>query len=300
MILVVGATGLVGGEVCRQLHAVGVPVRALVRTASNPDKIADLRSLGINVALGDLRDPDSLARACRGIEAIVSTASSMPFSYQPGVNDTTTVDLDGMHHLIDAASEAGVKRFVYLSFSGQIDLPSPLHHAKRTVEGALTASRLDWTILRPSFFMEVWLTPTVGFDPKDGRVTIFGTGEAPISFISVRDVAAFAVTALMDASTSRTTLELGGPEPLAPLDVVRIYETALGRKIETSFVAESGLEAQQTAVTDPMAQSFAALQRCCARGDSIDMGRTASLLRRPMDTVQEHARALALEPVTLV
>jgi uncharacterized protein YbjT (DUF2867 family) len=298
MILVVGATGLVGGEVCRQLTASGMPVRALIRHTSSRDRIGGLRTMGIETVVGDVRDPKSLAAACKDVDAIVSTVSSMPFSYAAGANDIATVDTDGMRSLIDAATRAGIKRFVYTSFSGHIDIPSPLVQAKRTIEGMLMASRLDWTILRPSYFMEVWLTPAVGFDPEHGTAVIYGTGEAPISFISIRDVAAFAATALMSATTSRATLELGGPEPISPLDVVATYEEWLGHRIDTTFVAESDLEAQEATATDPMARSFVALQRCYARGDAIDMHRTASLLLRSMRTVREQARTAVRQPVT--
>lgn len=297
MILVVGATGLVGGEVCRQLTAAGMPVRALIRTTSNPDRIDALRSLGVDTVIGDVRDTTTLTAACRGVDAVISTVSSMPFAYAAGTNDIATVDTDGMRRLIDIASETGARRFIYTSFSGHIDLTFPLSTAKRTIEGHLMASPLDWTILRPSYFMEVWLTPAVGFDAEHGTATLYGSGRAPISFISIRDVAAFAVTSLLSAATSRTTLELGGPEAIAPLNVVGSFEEALGRKIEVTLVSESDLEAQQVSVTDPMMQSFIGLQRCYARGDAIDMTRTSTLLLRSMRTVREHARSLGRQPV---
>jgi uncharacterized protein YbjT (DUF2867 family) len=298
MILVVGATGLVGGEVCRQLTAAGMPVRALIRTTSNPDSIDGLRSLGVDTVIGDVRDSASLTSACRGADAIISTVSSMPFSYQAGVNDIAAVDLDGLRRLISAASETGVRRFVYTSFSGHIDLQFPLSIAKRTIEGVLMASRLDWTILRPSYFMEVWLTPATGFDAEHGKATLFGSGQSPISYISTRDVAAFCVTSLLSASTSRATIELGGPEAISPLNVVGLFEEAMGHKIDVTLVPESELEAQQSAATDPMAKSFIGLQRCYARGDAIDMTRTSTLLLRSMRTVREHARSMGRHPVT--
>ena len=83
----------------------------------------------------------------------------MPFAYQPGVNDIATTDLEGSLRLVDAAKAEGVEHFVYTSFSGNIDLDFPLRNAKRTVEAYLKMSGLAWTILRPSFFMEVWLQP---------------------------------------------------------------------------------------------------------------------------------------------
>src|SRR5262245_21510336 len=79
MYLVVGATGPVGlgGAICQQLRAIGRPVRALVRSTSNPDRIANLARIGVELTAGDLKDPDSLRAACRGIDTVVSTASMM-------------------------------------------------------------------------------------------------------------------------------------------------------------------------------------------------------------------------------
>ena len=84
MILVVGATGLVGRQICRLLAASGKPTRAMVRATSDQAKVDELKSLGANVVQGDLRDPKSLRAACQGVSAIISTASSMPFTLPAG------------------------------------------------------------------------------------------------------------------------------------------------------------------------------------------------------------------------
>src|SRR5690348_18478903 len=76
MILVVGATGLVGEEVCRKLVERREAVRALVRAGSSKDKVERLQSYGVELCVGDLKDPGSLRRACEGAGAVVSTASS--------------------------------------------------------------------------------------------------------------------------------------------------------------------------------------------------------------------------------
>lgn len=289
MILVVGATGLVGSEACRQFAASRIPVRALARPSSDTAKVAALEALPAQIAWGDVRDPASLVRACTGVDAVVCTISSMPFSYTPGVNDVALVDDAGVRALIDAAEAAGVPRFVYVSFSGNIDRPCPLRDAKRAVERHLQASRLDWTILRPSYFMEVWLSPAVGFDVESATATLYGTGEAPISWISLRDVASFAVACVRDGAASRTVLELGGPRPVAPNEVVRIFEAATGRPFTTSYVPSGALEDQLAAAEDPMQASFAALMRCYADGDPIEMGRTTELLASPMLSVEAYA-----------
>ena len=107
MILVVGATGLVGGQVCARLAASGVGVRALVRATSSPEKVDRLRAQGVDVVEADLRDAASVDAACAGADAVICTVSSMPFSYEPGVNDIQTTDLDGVKNLIDAADARG-------------------------------------------------------------------------------------------------------------------------------------------------------------------------------------------------
>ncbi len=289
MILVVGATGLLGGEICRQLAGRGEPVRALVRPTTDAAKVEALRTLGVETLVGDLRDPASLSVACRGARAVITTVSAMPFSYVPGENDIKGVDTDGQASLVEAARSAGVSKFVYTSFSANIDDPFPLRNAKRATEATLRASGLDYTILRPSCFMEVWLTPAVGFDPANATATIYGTGEAGISYVAVRDVADFAVHSLDAPGAGNATLEIGGPEPISQLDAVRIFERAAGRRFEVTHVPMEALEAQHAAATDPMQQSFAGLMQCVARGDPIDVTRVLAVIPVRLTSVVEYA-----------
>lgn len=273
MILVVGATGMVGGEICRGLAAKGLPFRALVRATTDPAKVDALHSLGAATVEGDVCDPASLQAACAGADAVIDTVSSMPFSYVPGQNDIQTVDLEGAKALVKAAKAAGVKRFIYTSFSGNIDLDFPLRNAKRAAEQYLKASGLDYTILRPGYFMEAWLSPMVGFDAANAKAQIYGTGDQPISWISFKNVADYAVESLSNPAASRATLELGGPEAVSPHQVIKIFEKATGKTFEVTHVPAEALQAQQASVSDPMQQSFTGLMRCYAAGDPIDMSR---------------------------
>src|ERR1700674_291547 len=106
MILVVGATGLLGRRVCERLRAEGQAVRALVRRTSNPDKVNVLKSLGCELASGDLKDPPQIQAACQGISAVISTASST-VSRQEG-DSIESVDLQGQLALVSAARGAGL------------------------------------------------------------------------------------------------------------------------------------------------------------------------------------------------
>jgi NADH dehydrogenase len=298
VILVVGSTGMVGSEICRRLAERGESVRALVRTTTDPARVAVLREIGAQPVIGDLRDAASLERACEGVDAVVSTVSAMPFSYLPGVNDIATTDLEGTLALIGAAGKAGVRPFVYMSFSKNLDTPCPLHDAKRTVEAHLRESGLEYTILRPSCFMEVWLSPAVGFDPENAKATIYGDGTRPLSWIAASDVAEFAVIALLSQEAAGRTIELGGPEAVTPLDAVRVFERVGGRAFEVQHVPVESLQQQLAAATDPMQQSFAGLMCAYANGDRIEMSSTLAEFPVALTSVLEYAeRMLGKVPV---
>ena len=271
MILVVGATGMLGAEICRLLAEQGKPVRALVRKTSSPEKTAALETRGAELVLGDLKDRASLVAACRGAKSVISTASST-FSRQEG-DSIETVDGQGQLALIDAAAAAGVEHFVLISFP-PIELEFPLQSAKRAAEARLRRSGMTYTILQPTFFAEVWLSAGLGFDPANGTAQVYGTGENKISWISFRDVARFAVAAVDNPHARNAVIELGGPDELSPRDVVRLAEQITGKTITVQQVPEAALRTQYAAATDPFQQSFAALMLSYAGGEVIGMTET--------------------------
>ncbi len=298
MILVVGATGMVGSEICRRLVARGDGVRGLVRPASDPGKVAALRSIGVETVVGDLRDGSSLDAACRNADTVITTVSAMPFSYVSGENDIQTVDLDGTRRLIGAATDAGISHFVHTSFSMNIGEGFPLGDAKRAVEETLRNGTMRYTILRPSCFMEAWLGPVVGFDYANARATVYGAGDRGVSYIAVADVAEIAVRSTTTPAAWNRILEMGGPEPVSQIDAVRIFERVSGRTFEVTHVPEDAVQAQEAAATDPMQRSFAALMRAVSRGDPIDMAATLAAIPMRLTSVTEYAeRVLGKLPV---
>jgi uncharacterized protein YbjT (DUF2867 family) len=287
MILVAGSTGFLGTEICRRLAAAEQPIRALVRPTSDPAAVARLKELGAETVEGDLRDRTSLEAACRGATAVVSTVTTTR-SRQPGDSIEAT-DQQGQLNLVDAARAADVRRFSYVSYSGGIIGDDPLTTAKRSVEMRLRDSGMTYTILRPTFFMEFWLSPALGFDFAHGQATIYGSGHNAISWISMADVAKFAVTTLSARAAEDATLELGGPEALSPLDVVRIFEGAGGRQFDVQYVPEDALRSQQQAATDSLGRAFAALMLTYARGDAIVMDATLRRFPVQLRSVREYA-----------
>ena len=291
MNLIVGATGILGSEICRLLAKKGESVRALVRSTSNPDKVAQLKALKAGVILGDLKDRRSLDAACRGATAVVSTASST-LSRQEG-DSIESVDREGQVNLVDAASAAGVTHFVLISFPN-VDIDFPLQRAKRAVEDRLQSSGMSYTILQPTFFTEVWLSPALGFDPKNAKAQIYGSGHHKISFISFQDVARFAVAALDPRLAPNAIVKLGGPEALSPLEAVRLAEQVVGKPIEVQHVPEEALRAQHSAATDSLPQSFAGLMLYYAGGDVIEMSETLRTFPiQSLKSVRAHLQGVA-------
>ena len=288
MTLVVGATGLLGGEICRLLAAEGKPVRALVRSTSDQTKVAQLESLNIEVMRGDLKDRSSLDAACEGTSAVISTASST-LSRQAG-DSIHSVDLEGQLNLINAAQATNVSQFVLISFP-QAEVEFPLQAAKRRVEEHLKASGLTYTILQPTFFMEIWLSPALGFDVANAQVQIYGSGENRMSWISYKDVAKFAVMSLDNAEARNAEIKLGGPEALSPLEVVRLFEELKGQKFEVQYVPEQALKEQKESATDPLQESFAGLMLYYSRGDVIEMQKTLHKFPVQLTSVRDYAQA---------
>jgi uncharacterized protein YbjT (DUF2867 family) len=291
MHLIVGATGSLGFQICGLLTERGSPVRALARSTSNPTRVAALREMGAELAIGDLKDRGSLDAACRGASAVISTASST-LSRQEG-DSIETVDRDGQLALIDAADAAGVERFVLVSFAG-IDIEFPLQSAKRAAEERLARGRMTYAILQPTCFSDVWLGPALGFDVASATATIYGTGRNRTSWIASEDVARFAVAAL-DRRVAKAVDKLGGPEALSPLEVVQLAERITGRTFTVNHVPEEALREQYRAATDSMQRSFAALMLYNAGGDVIEMADTCRAYGVDgLKSVADHLRALAV------
>jgi uncharacterized protein YbjT (DUF2867 family) len=184
-----------------------------------------------------------------------------------------------------------VKHFVYVSFS-PIAEDFALQRAKREVEQALMVSGMLYTILRPTFFMEIWLSPALGFDVAARRARIYGTGENPISWISFPNVAEFAVRSLDTAAARNATFALGGPEAIAPLEVVRIFEELGGAPFTVEHMMESVLRAGKVSARRALDEAFAALSLGYAHGDAIDMRATLEAMPVRLVGVREYAKWL--------
>jgi len=267
MILVAGASGELGRAICRKLVERGGTVYGMVRESSARAAVEELEALGVTPVRADLESPDSLREACSGCDSVVSGMTAMGRAGE----SIEKVDRDGQLALVAAAAEEGVERFVYVSFSGVIGKDDPLTLAKRAVERTLKHCGMTWTVLRPSYFMESWFSPALGFDVAAGKARIYGAGRAPISWVARDDVAAFAAEAVDSEEARNATLEIGGPEAIAPLDAVALFETIAGRRIEVEAIDEEALRARLAVARAPQERSLVALMLAYARGNAVPM-----------------------------
>jgi uncharacterized protein YbjT (DUF2867 family) len=185
-----------------------------------------------------------------------------------------------------------VKHFIYTSFSKNFDLDFPLSSAKRKVEKHLQNSGMKYTILRPSCFMEVWLSAAVGFDAINGKINLCGEGTKPLAYISFKDVAKFAVECVSNSAAVNAELELGGPENLSQLEAVKIFEDVLQKKMEVQHIPLEALTAQLNSAEDGMQKSFTGLMICVAKGDFIDMKEVLNKFPVGLTSVKEFAHSL--------
>jgi uncharacterized protein YbjT (DUF2867 family) len=146
--------------------------------------------------------------------------------------------------------------------------------------------------VRPTYFMEVWLSPLVGFDPAGGNAVSFGTGEQRISYISAGDVARFCAAVVNNAAAHGRILEIGGPAAVTPNDIIATAELTLGRKIAVQRVPVEALREQYENATDPLQRTLAGLSFAATHDVAVDM---SALLREfpiAMRTVREHINQL--------
>ena len=224
-ILVVGATGRVGGAAAELLLEAGFEVRALVRS---PEKGVRLRSLGAELAVGDATIPETLGPAVQGCSGIFSALGA-----GPGRGGAETVEYQGNLNLLSAARSAGVGRYVYSSVH-LADHPlaqrvGAFREKARFEKELLAAQDVSSTVLSPAIFMEtldMMMQGPVAFVP--------GRQRRPVSFIAARDIAGATVQAFRADLLGR--YELAGSETLTFDDAFERLGRGRGKSIRVFHV----------------------------------------------------------------
>lgn len=224
-IIVVGATGRVGGAAVELLLEAGFEVRALVRS---PEKGERLCSLGAEVAMGDATAPETLEPAVQGCSGIFSALGA-----GPGRGAPEDVEYRGNLNLLSAARSAEIRHFVYssvhLADHPQAQRVGAFREKARFERELLAAQDVSSTILRPAIFME-----TLDMMIQGPAALVPGSQRRPVSFIAARDIARAAVRAFQADLQGR--YELAGPEILTFDDAFERLGRSRGKGIRVLHV----------------------------------------------------------------
>jgi uncharacterized protein YbjT (DUF2867 family) len=221
-VLVVGATGTLGRQIARHALEQGHQVRCMVRS---PRKASFLQEWGCELTRGDLLEPDSLAYALEGQEAVIDAATARPTD-SAGIY---TIDWQGKLNLVRACEAANVKRFVFVSLLEAAQHRNvPLMDIKYCTEQLLAASQLDYTILRCVAFMQGVIGQFAIPVLESQTVWVSGT-PTPIAYMNTQEVARFSVAALSHDETIRQSFPVVGPKAWNTGEVTQLCERYSGR-----------------------------------------------------------------------
>jgi len=219
-ILIIGATGTIGGLVLSQLQVTGAQVRALVR---NPD--AARFPPQVEIVRGDLTLPESLDACMEGIETVFLVWVAPPAAVAPA-----------MERMVKHA-----RRIVFLSAPLKtphpfFQQPNPARKVGEQIERLIESSGLQWTFLRPGMFAGNalgWWAPQI----RTVDLVRWPYLSAHTAPIDERDIAAVAVRALCEEGHAGAEYVLTGPQSLSQLEQVSIIGRAIGRSLRIEEIS---------------------------------------------------------------
>ena len=231
MLLLTGATGLVGSALLRRLTAAGQPVRCLVR---DPRRLGAER-VRVQIALGDLADPPSFRNAMRGVRTVVHLAAAIRDQRLGSIEELNGI---ATWRMVQAAERAGVERFVFFSALEA----SPYNRtrflrSKALAEAAVRDSGLPSTIFAPSLIYAPG-DPWLGLLERLSLLPVMpmsGRGRALFQPIWAEDVADCVAGALSDgagvgSADGARRFELAGPDTLSHRQLLELALRSFGRQ----------------------------------------------------------------------
>jgi uncharacterized protein YbjT (DUF2867 family) len=236
LVLVTGATGQQGGAVVDSLLARGHQIRALTRKSASPPANR-LRERGIEIAVGDFTNHDSLVRAMRGADAVY--AMSTP--YEGGAENETAQGIA----IADTAQAAGVAHFIYSSVASANRATGISHFdGKYAVEKHIQASGVPYTIVAPVFFMENLLQPWMLSSLRQGKLGMALPASRSLQQISVADIGEFVATVIeRNDSLFGRRFDIAGDE-LTGEEAAAILSQVTGREVHYEGFPPDVLRAQ--------------------------------------------------------
>lgn len=244
MILLAGATGRLGRAVAERLLEQGLPFRAACRNVSKAHWLVER---GVEVLPLDLEKGVGPTKAMAGAGRVISCIHGLLGRSGRSIR---RVDVHGQAALIDAAAQAGLDRFVYISALGASpDHPSEFWRAKAQTEQHLKSSGLPYVILRPSAFMDLYAHDLIGAGVMRGKtVYLLGRGETPRNMVAVADVADAAMQALFRGDLVGRTIEVGGCDSPTEREVAALYAGLTGKPPKIRSVPPMALKILAAAI----------------------------------------------------
>jgi uncharacterized protein YbjT (DUF2867 family) len=254
-VLVVGGTGLLGGQVVTELLSRGKRVRALVRPSSDATR---LERAGAEIARGDMMDRDSLLQAMDKADAVISTAAGYT---RHSKGDTDEIDIVGNRNLADAASEAGIRRFVLTSILTCDQTPQVPHFwHKKLTEDRLEELGVPFVSLRPGAFLDM-IARMGGDSFAKRRLMWFGSPKVPLTFVLTQDLAGYLAAAVDAPGLDGQRIDIGWDRPVSFQELAKIAGKLLGRQIRVLSVPAGVINAAGAVVGrfNPMVADMAAM-----------------------------------------
>src|SRR5918993_2075091 len=229
-VVVVGGTGMLGGQVVTELISRGRRVRALVRPGSDASR---LEQAGAEIARGDMMDPPSLRQAMDGADAVVSTAAGYT---RHSKGDTDEIDTVGNANLAQAARQAEVRRFVLTSILTCDQTPNVPHFwHKKVAEDRLEQQGVPFVALRPGAFLD--MITQMGGDPfAKRRLMWFGSATIPLTFVLTADLAGYLADVMDVPGVDGERIDIGWDRPVSMQEIARISGRLLGREIRVRTI----------------------------------------------------------------
>ena len=244
-ILLVGATGMLGGRIAHHLlDQPDVRVRLLVRNMTGKRAALDpLAAKGAELIAGDLTDPASLDRATQGVDVIVSAVQGGP-----------DIVVDGQFALAHAGKRNGVRRILPSDFGLDLFNATPGEHAafdaRRTADEQIAAIGLEQVNVLQGGFMELFMPGMGAIDLEKGTIGFFGDGDRPIEVTSVEDTARMTARVALDRDVPAGKFAFAG-DRISFREAGEIVSRQVGRTLKpVSYGSEADLRAAMAAA-DP-------------------------------------------------
>lgn len=229
-VLVVGGTGMLGGQVVTELLSRGKRVRALVRPTSDAKS---LERAGVEIVRGDMMDPRSLLQAMDDADAVVSTAAGYT---RHSKGDTDKIDTIGNRNLADAAYRTGIRRFVFTSILTCDQTPQVSHFwHKKLAEDRLEELGVPFVSLRPGAFLDM-ITQMSGDSFAKRRLMWFGSPTIPLTFVLTQDLAAYLADAVDAPGVDGQRIDIGWDQAVNIEEIAQISGRLLGQQIRVRTI----------------------------------------------------------------